>query len=328
MQTLQYTRALKQIVKELKVTELLAVFRPFTVRGPNANLEQTIKDQISALMFSSRAGFERLGLEPSTAKVLQSLAVDKVYETSRLGRLLSKFLGFAQTDQHWGDAYHLAEFFAFYELLQSLANIQNSCLTLLEAEKLGSAAGTEEILELQLLDYDGTGIEADRLAKFVSIIIRLHTDLARILGISEDRLRYVYFDSGSDLVAGIKCAAERIDKVKMLFKEFWERIVFRRYEDFGKKMDAIAKGLSIVGTIQDAVKQNTISQEEGSVLRTRVLGEVGDLIGIGATLPLHEGAVTVDQRKLLIESRDAKLLGSGQPAEAPDGPPEEAPQVS
>lgn len=70
MQTLQYTRALTQIVKELKVNELLGLLRQFTVRGPNANMEQGIKDQFSALMFSSRAGFERLGEESSTAKLL------------------------------------------------------------------------------------------------------------------------------------------------------------------------------------------------------------------------------------------------------------------
>jgi len=322
MQTLHYTTALKQIVRELKVTELLTLLRPFTMRTPNAPIDQTFKDQLSDLMFGSRAGYERLIGDPITGKVLQSLAIDNIYQTARLGRLLSQFVGYVQTEQHWGDLNHLAEFFAFYELLQSLANLQNSCVTLLETEKLGGAAGSDGILELQLLDYDGTGIEAARLGQFVSTLTQLHTDLARILAISGDRLRFVYFDSGSDLIAGIKCAAEIVDKIKTLFKEFWERIVFRRYEDFGKKMDSIAKGLSIVGTIQEAVERNTLSREEGSVLRARVLNEVGALIGIGATLPLHEGAVTVDQRKLLIESRDAKLLGTGQPTEPPDKPPE------
>lgn len=249
------------------------------------------------------------------------MGIDKVYETSRLGKLLSKFLAFGQTDQHWTDTHHLAEFFAFYELLQSLANFQNSCSTLLEAEKLGSVGGTEGILELQLLDYDGTGIEADRLSQFVSAVVRLHTDLARILGVSDDQIKFVYFDSGSDLIAGIKCAVGIVETIRTLFKEFWERVFFRRYEDAGRKMDAISKGLTVMGTIQEAVERNTISEEEGNVLRTRVLNQIDSLFGIGATLPLHEGAVRVDQRKLLIESRDVKLLGSGAPVEPTNKPP-------
>ena len=47
------------------------------------------------------------------------------------------------------------------------------------------AKSPEDVLELQLIDYDGLGIEPIRLTRFVTTLIKLHANVARILGVTE-----------------------------------------------------------------------------------------------------------------------------------------------
>ena len=111
---------------------------------------------------------------------------------------------------------------------------------------------------------------------------------------------------------GIRCAKLILDGIKTLIGEWWAKIRFRDFESFDKRVDAISKGLTVMGTVQEAVAKNVIDQETGNLLRTRVLREVDNLIGIGATLPLEDKAERIDQRSLLVEQRNRKLLGSGE----------------
>ena len=311
MQTLQYTRALRKIVKELRVNEIIEFLQPFVGPSTNFQVQQRHKDMFSDLLFSSRTGYERLIEDPSTARILDSLKVDAIYQPARLGRLLTILSQTPSSANIPVTVPFFVEFFTFFDLLQSVANLEKSCSDLLEKEKLAQVPQPGDILEIQLIDYDGTGIEAARLDKFVSSLTKLHTDFARILGISGDHLKFVYLDSGSDFIAGIQCAKLILENIKTLLSEWWNKIRFRSYEEFYKKMEALSKSLTVMGTVQEAVDKNVINAETGDLLKTRVLLEVDQLIGIGATLPIHEDVERIDQRKLLIEKRDTKLLGTG-----------------
>jgi hypothetical protein len=320
MQTLQYTRALRRIVQDLKVKELVEFLQPFITRGTNFQIQQGHRDQFSELLFSSRTGYERLIEDAPTAKILNSLKIDVIYLPARLGKLLTILSQVPNSGSVVGTPDFFAEFFTFVELLQSIVSFEKSCSDLLETEKLGKVTNPDEILELQLIDYDGTGIEFVRLERFVSSLTQLHTAFARILGLSGDRLRIIYFDSGSDLIAGIQCAKLIMENIKTLLSEWWQKVRFRSYEEFDRKMEAVSKSLTVMGTVQQAVDNNVIDEETGNLLKTRVLVEVDNLIGIGATLPIHEDVERVDHRKLLSEKRDTKLLGSGATKE-PDANP-------
>src|SRR5579862_4712332 len=75
MQTLQYTRSLKRIVKELKVNELIGYLEPILTPNSNIPLDQSKKDHFAELLFASRSGFDRLMADPPTQRVLTSLEV-------------------------------------------------------------------------------------------------------------------------------------------------------------------------------------------------------------------------------------------------------------
>jgi hypothetical protein len=321
MQTLQFTRALREIVKELKVAELIGFLGPFVTTGTNNQITDGVKDHFSTLLFGSHSGFERLAANATASKILRSLKVDTIYDPARMGKLLSALTVGATYQNIWANPPMFAEFHGFLDSLRSLADLEKTCTELLEKERVGNVAASDGILELQLIDHEGMAITPHRLALFISGITKLHTDLARIHGISGDQVKFTYFDSGSDLLVGIQCAKIIVDSLRTLLGEWWDKIKFRSYENFDKKLEAVSKSLTVMESVQEAVKKNVIDEETGNLLKTRVLLEVDRLVGIGATLPLQESKETVDQRSLLLEHRDVKLLGSGEGVESNGSPP-------
>src|SRR5262249_34522687 len=96
-----------------------------------------------------------------------------------------------------------------------------------------------------------------------------------------------------------------------LVKEWFETLRFWRFHTYEKKMEVLDKTLTIVGTLQQRVESNAITSEEAGILKARTFQELEKLTGIGATVPLRECA-TIDQKQLLTEMRNTKLLSSGQ----------------
>ncbi len=308
MQALQYTRIVREIVKELKVQDLLSLLNSILRNPPQSHtVDQAMKDRFAILCYGSRAGFERLMADPQASKVVSSLHINEIYEPTRLARIQTQISNAANVGQVRANP----EIYELHSLLISLENLAHSCIGLLEKEKLAPAKAADEILELQVMDYDGQGIRPLRLSKIISLIVRLHANFARILGIKEDRLSFIYFDSGSDLLIGIQAANTIIKNIRILFEEYWERIRFRDFESFDKKMDVISKSLSVAGTVEKAIDAKEIDRETGNILKARIFREVDDLIGLGASLPVYGDTENVDHRKLLAAKRDTKLLGSG-----------------
>ncbi len=304
MQALQYTRALKRIVQDMKVVELLKLLDPL-LGTANVAIAEGQKQLFAQLLFGSRAAYERLAEDPTAKKIMRSLDVGSVYDPTRLSNLMVSFKSTPNSATIW-----TSEFFRFHALLGSLRNLDKSCSELLEKEKLEPAKSPEDVLELQLIDYDGLGIEPIRLTRFVTNLIKLHANVARILGVTED-LRLIYFDSGSALLIGVLCAKTVMDAIKTLLDEWWDKIRFRQLDTFERKMEAVSKGLTVLETVKHSVESHVINADEGRILTTRVLREVDQLIGLGASLPVSDDVEKIDHVQLLLQKRDIKLLGSG-----------------
>jgi hypothetical protein len=250
------------------------------------------------------------------------LKVNETYEPARMGKMLSFVAATGSTTQAiWANPHIYTSFSSFLEQLKSLENLKNTCTELLETEKIGRVP-PDEILELELIDYNETGIPPERITSFFRLITSLHTNMARIHGLPGDTLKIVFLDSGSDVIVGLQCAKLVIESIRTLLGEWWSKIKFRSFDSFDKKMDAVSKGLTVLKTIQESVSNHVIDEETGNNLKQRVLSEVNELIGIGATLPLRNAEEVITPRQLLIEMRNTKLLGPGQPkalGDAPDG---------
>jgi hypothetical protein len=316
MQTLEFTRALKEIVEKMRVNELIATLGKWLASPaqPNQNppLTDQDKSQFSALVFDSYAGYASLLSSERTRRILEGLDVKDFYDPNRLRILVSAISGFAQMAQ----VRALAEAHAFFEKLRSLQKLEVTCLALLETEKVGKVEPEDGIVALELVDYDGKGIEPERLKLLAATVRQLHTNLARIHGIEGDQLRFKYFDSGSPVLIGIQCAKEIAESINKAMLEWWDKIRFAPFEKFDRKMESMSKGMGVMETVKQKVESKVFDEETGKILARHVLKELNTLVGIGATVPLEADA-TVDQRGLLLAKRDVKLLESGEPPSEP-----------
>lgn len=312
MQALRFTHSLKRIVAELKAKELVQFLDTFLVQGrPNQPITQDAKNAFSSMLFESRVAFAALEKDPDAAKILADLQLNDLYDPARLGKLLSTFSAQAATQGIWGTHENFVEFFSFSTVLLWLIKLSATCSRLLEAERIGEPVPDTTLVEIELVDYDGTGIEAARVNQFFASLTELHTLLCRTLGITDDHLKIIYLDSGSNLLAGIQAGKSIVEALVLLFKEFWEKIKYARFDDFDRKVESLSKGLTFAATLQQQIDNNVVDAETGRILKHRVLSEMTTLIGIGAMLPENEVSERVDQTKLLAEKKGVKLLGTG-----------------
>lgn len=330
MQALEFTRALKEIVRDLKVKELLDIAQPWTASGNNNTIQDQTKNLFAQLILNSNAAYEQLVKRGDIRQIFGGLNLAALYEPSRIRALLGSLGGLSNTNQLHANAPLFAQFYSFTEQLRSLTMIESTSRQLLEEAKLQSLPPDEGILELELIEYpDEVGISPRRLEVFISSITTLHMNMAILLDLKEDTLMFKYFDSGSGVLIGIAAAKGIIQAINTLLNQWWDRIRFYRYDSYDKKVEAISKTLEIVDTIQQKVDKGVITSEVGENLKVRMLREVDTLTGIGAMVPLKDA--TIDQRQLLTEIRNTKLLSSGTVtgvSENPAAPQSAGPEAS
>jgi hypothetical protein len=319
MQTLVFTKALTQIVADLKVRELLVILDKWLGKLPyvppgsqqqqqqmSASLNDQDKQQYSSLILDSHAGYDRLSRIETTQKILQRLEANELYDPGRLTRLFVVVSGSINLGQVRANP----EMYDLYETFKALSRIEITSRTLLEKEKIGEVLPTEGTIALQVIDYDGHGIEPRRLELIISILVKLHTDLARLLDEAESKLRLAYFDSGSDLVIGITAATGLITALGTLLMRFWDKYKFLKNETFSKDLESLTQGLDFLGKVSDSVEKKKITDEEAKILTTQVFRGINELYGLGASTPLSD-TEAISQRQLLMEKRNVKLLGNG-----------------
>jgi hypothetical protein len=306
MQALEFTKALREIVGELKVRDILAILDPWLKTG-NVGVSEPQKQQLTSVLFDANAGFRQLMTQSATRSVLDSLNAREFLEPSRLTTIVQSLQGISQSSQINGNVMMFQNFFTFAELLRSLMKMQATSEQLLEKQKIGEIAPTEGIVELELFEYaDEVGVSSTRVRVFVSSLIELHTVIALTYDLKQDQLTFRYFDSGSGLLVGATCAKQIADTMNNLLS-LWDKIRFWKQDALERNLLSATKALEFAEKVHQQVANKVISAEDGENFKARAFEQVEKLTGIGATVPLR-GHVTVDQRQLLTEMRNTKLL--------------------
>jgi hypothetical protein len=309
MKALEFTRALQEIVKKLKINELLATLEPWLISAGPTSLSDQDKDRFYTLMLGSHSGYDQLSASGPIAKILQGLGVGEFFEPGRLRRLTTLLANAGQNTQLRQNA----EIYGYFEKLRSLGRLEVTCVSLLELEKIGEVKDDEGIVELELADYDGMGIEPQRLQLLAMTAQKMHTNLTRLLGAEGSPLRFKYFDSGSSVLLGMQCAKEVAKTISDLMMQWWDKLKFSDFDTLDKKIEAVERAVALSEKMRAAVENGAVDPETGRNLLHRIFQEVDVLVGIGVTPPLLNAEVAVDQRELVLAKRDVKLLVKGQP---------------
>jgi hypothetical protein len=314
MQTLQFTRSLQQIVAKLKAKEIIQLLSPYLSSSAGSNpIQPTMKDALSTLIVESIAGFSQLASDPDVKRMMDAFEVSDVYAAPRMGKLLGAFSVAPSANAIWGSLENFQLFYSFVDMLTWLERLSGGSTSLLEKERVERALPGTEIVELEIVGEGAKGVEAERVERFFSSLIELHSQLARFLKIEDARLEVAYMDSGSILV-GFAMAVGIAVSLQKLLREIWQEIKYGPFERLDKKAESLAKVLSVTKEIELQIETKVLDAEVGRNLKHRILAEALALIEVGAMLPAENATEEKEQRRLLTERR-MKLLGSG------DGPP-------
>jgi hypothetical protein len=322
MQAIKFARALEEISRQLKAQELIGFLRPYMrPEGANAPVTPEDKTRFNTLLFDSRAGFTELSRNEETRSLLEAFQLVEVYDSGRLSNLIALLAGVPATHNVIANLETYKIFLRLFEPLSSIVNFATVAAKFLVVDKVHPPTEGDEVLELLILDYDGTGVLAERVQQSLTSLIELHTHLSRILGVTDSVLKITYTDSGTDLVLGLAAAAAVIGALRLLFNEYWEKVKFRQFSEFDRGMQSFDKGLTINRKLHEQVDAKSLTEEEANVLRQRLLSDLGKLIGNGTMIPADNTVnVMADERKLLTNVRDTKLLGAGTGETPPLGP--------
>ncbi len=313
MQALQLTRELDRIVRELKIAELIGLLRAIVQNPENVNIDEGFRARFSAAIMNSYGGYQVASLDPELAKILTSFQIARVYDTTRIGILITALGQSANIHALRGNAVAFPLFSNFYEMLTWLSTVSGACTLLLEKEKIGSVPPEDKIVEIELVDYDGT---PETITTLLSTMATIHSDVAHVLG-QTSQLKVLYLDSGSGVRFGFGMATSVADTLTKLALQVWEKFRYRRYDDFDREIESLSKGLDFIAKVNEQVENKVLSEEDGKIFAQKTVRNMRTIIGLGAMLPLEKS----DERKLLSDAKELKLLGSGNPTETPGNPP-------
>jgi len=155
MQALEFSEALKEIIKELRVNELAELLDPLVRVGNVVAIADPTKREFLQLLFDANAGYRQLMTKQSTRKVVEALSISNMLEPTRLASMVTVVETVGQTQNIWNNINHFQNFYTFLDMLRWLQRIQHAAQELLESEKVGPISDSEGIVELELIEYAG-----------------------------------------------------------------------------------------------------------------------------------------------------------------------------
>ncbi len=160
--------------------------------------------------------------------MIESLGLNSLYGANNLSKLIAIINSAYKTKE-------IDDSWVFREFILSLRDLQNHWKTLdrfiLIPRNLTVLRG-EDSLELEIIDYNGKGIEPDRFTFILDSFHKLHDAIVRILAEKDARLRIAFVDSGSNVLIAFVSKLKVIEFAKRFFSEYWRQIWFSPYQEF------------------------------------------------------------------------------------------------
>jgi hypothetical protein len=189
-----------------------------------------------------------------------------------------------------------------------VSEIYDCTQELLGAPKIGEIPSSEGLVEIELREEVGeTGIATDRLQILLSSLIELHSVLARLFEVPDDKLTFRYFDSGTNISAGATCASQVAEAMNK-FVVFLNSVRFWKQAKFDRNMLSFSNALDLRANIDSQIKAGSITPDEGERYKASLIAEAEKLTGIGAGIP----ARLTDQEARLRALAGSRRLITGE----------------
>ncbi|NUN08902.1 MAG: hypothetical protein HUU54_06980 [Ignavibacteriaceae bacterium] len=306
MQTLLFTRTISEIVKRLKVAELIELISPLI--NPETAVEVTPEQRVNLaeLIFQSREGYSALSNSNECKAILESLGVKDIYQSANLAGMLTVINTAENSEGILSNPKNYALFQAFYSNLSVLMAFSNTVELHLQKQKYANFSEVERVIELEVFDFDGNGVQLPRLAVVIDSLQKLHSYICKVIDEKQSRLNITYLDSGSDLLIGLHCNMKVSELMKTLVLQFWQKIKYKQYDEFEKAHDHLIRGLNITQHIIRQEKNGFFDADQAQKQKHLIIDEMIKLTSLGVTLKDVDADHHLDRKKLMLDKREIK----------------------
>lgn len=158
-----------------------------------------------------------------------------------------------------------------------------------------------------------------RLAIVMESLQKLYEITGHLYGDAPGPLQITGCDTGSDLTFDFAGDEELIGKIKTLFTEVGDRLVFFRSLDVAERIEQATARLSMLDEIAAQRERDRLSPEQAELLRRRLRDHVAALLQASAFIPEMEAHTRFDPRELIGPA--PRLLTDAAAANAPGDKP-------
>lgn len=145
-----------------------------------------------------------------------------------------------------------------------------------------------------------------RLAITLEAIDDFYHVLKEVEDTNAEELRVISCDSGSDKAFDFLGAAKIIECVKDLIICLWDKVVYYRENQTGRRLELVTQSLPIIDKIDGLCEEGKLEAEKAELLKRQVTEAVGNFLKSGATI-LEMDMHAVQSPKILMRA-ERKLL--------------------
>jgi hypothetical protein len=308
MRKTEFVKGLSTIASALKATELVDRMAPLLNLKANQPIGSEAKTSFAALIFESQTNFQRLLQDDDTSAILRSLNLARLYSSENLGELMTLYRNATSTASIASVAASFAIFCRFYEFFRWLLTFREASSSLLNWEHIDPILVTDKVLELELFDFDGGGIEIIRIQDLFSALEDLRIQVSLILQLPESRLRLSYIESGSNITIDVKGLGELVDSISNLIGQGYALIANRKFNKLDRRNSSIAGQLTLIDRVSQMVTDKSITPEEGELFKQKLLNDTQRLFESGAMLRAVPVAEPLSTITVLAEQRETNVV--------------------
>jgi len=313
VQTVEFNERLTNIFKSLQLDFLLDQLKT-VIHGTPINLpNSSVRNGFAGLVFNTKANLQALSTDLQNKEIISALGLEKVFESKPLGEMITAVNSSNDTNAIRSNSHYYHIFAELYIALDNLKRFEETVNKFLIVPKISVDNKEESALEFEIIDV-GRGITMDRFEAVLKSIHSLHDTMARALEIN-GRLAIAFLDSGSNSIVSIKSDGRIIDALRKLVTEVWDRIRFGKYDTLERKLEAAEAGLKFVQFVDEKEKVGALNPATAAQLKHQAVSEVIGLFGNGTSLREIQTQTTLDNRSLLLDKFDVKLIEAGSTAE-------------
>ena len=320
MQKLDFVQGVEKVYKQMHSEEVIDAIE--TSLLPNTSKSGA---ELSKLLWDMYSNYNALMKDKISSELLEILNGEDLFTPNDITTLFQSFqgdLGALNGDSQSPKGKLFRRFLNFHYALSSTYLLTRKSLADRKVIKSLNQEGQAGIIVFQVLNKK-SGLSTSEYAKILTKIGDLVEFINTIYGETHQTANVILLDSGSDTNIGIDTHTKTATAIFNLFKEIIGVFRFWRHDLNDKDNKTILDSLDVLSKVDEKVKNGTISEEDGTILKTKIKRSAFDLLGLNVLPKELKNDLSNVSVLNYLGSGTTGLLGEGVESSGKDSTPSE-----